>query len=219
VTIQRGRDWGERRALAAEGLVVGSDAELRAAVTAARRAGEPLAPIGLAGGDLWRTLGGPGVGSGTMGASGAPPRVAGRWHSDEAMTFPVDVGSVLVDGIQHWFVAHLVARRSWWRGRIVAAMNAEWLGGWDVAPRSHPNDGLLDVLDVAPSLGLGQRRLARRRLPTGAHLPHPEITTERAAAFQLDLGAGLDVWLDGEPLGRARHLSVRVEPDALAVVV
>jgi diacylglycerol kinase family enzyme len=130
---------------------------------------------------------------------------------------PVDLGSVLVDGRQHWFVAHLVARRSWWHGRVVAAMNAEFVGAWDLAPRSHPNDGRLDVLDA--DLGLRDRWKAWRRLPTGAHVPHPAIRVERSKAVQLDLVPPLDVWLDGVSLGTAHHLSIRVEPDALTVVV
>jgi diacylglycerol kinase family enzyme len=126
---------------------------------------------------------------------------------------------VLVDGVQHWFVAHLVARRSWWRGRIVAAMNAEFLGAWDVAPRAHPGDGLLDVLDVSAAMPLADRFRARRRLPGGGHLPHPAVAVQRRPAVQVDLDGPTPVWLDGEQVGRARRLSVRVEPDALTCVV
>jgi diacylglycerol kinase family enzyme len=133
------------------------------------------------------------------------------------MMFPVDLGSVLVDGRLHWFVAHLVARRSWLRGRVLVAMNAQWLGAWDLAPRGHPDDGHLDVTDGDPSLG--QRLKARRRLVTGTHLPHPDLQHRRVEAVQADLRPPLDVFLDGEELGRAAHLSIRVEPDALTVVV
>jgi hypothetical protein len=87
------------------------------------------------------------------------------------MALPCDLGSVLLDGRQHWFVAHLVGRRSWWRGRIFAAMNAQFLGRFDVAPRGHPNDGLVELLDVDPALGLSDRVKAWRRLPTGTHGP------------------------------------------------
>ena len=135
------------------------------------------------------------------------------------MRLPVDLGSVLVDGVQHWFVAHLVARRSWWRGRIVAAMNAEFVGNWDVAPRAHPGDGLLDVVDVAPAMSLTDRVKARGRLATGAHLPHPAISVSRRDAVQLAFDRPTPVWLDGVRVGEARNLSVRLEPDALVCVV
>jgi hypothetical protein len=205
VTIRKGEEWGEAGGLPAGGVVVRSDAEARAVVTAARRAGDVPPPLGLVGGDLCRTLGGRGD--------------EGRVRSDGGRRLPVDLGSVLVDGRQHWFVAHLVARRSWWRGRVVAAMNAEFVGPWDVAPRAHPNDGVLDVVDVAASMSVSDRFKARGRLPSGAHVPHPAIATSRRQAVQLDLDRPTPVWLDGERIGEARRLSVRVEADALVCVV
>jgi len=203
VTIEKGADWGSAAPLPSGGVVVRSDAEARAVVERARRANEPIPPLGLLGGDLCRTLGGTGD--------------EARLHGDQAMSFPVDLGAVLVDGRIHWFVAHLVARRSWWRGRVVAAMNAQWLGAWDLGPRSHPNDGLLDFSDA--DLPLGDRLKARSRLPLGTHLPHPGIRTTRTDAMQFDLDPTLTVFLDGEAVGRAARLSVRVEPDALTVVI
>jgi hypothetical protein len=203
VVIRKGEAWGRPGPLAQDAPLATTDADVRAVVETARRAGEPPPTIGLLGGDLCRALGGRGDRS--------------RLFSDQAMQLPVDVGSVLLDGRQFWFVAHLVARRSWWRGRLLAVMNVDGLGSWNVAPRAHPNDGLLDVVDADPPLG--DRVRARRRLPSGAHVPHPDIHTERTRAVQFDLDPPLDVWLDGESMGRAQRLSIRVEPDALTVVV
>jgi diacylglycerol kinase family enzyme len=183
--------------------MITSDAELGALVTRHRRSGEPLPTVGLLGGDLCRTVGGRGD--------------ADRLRSDQARMLPVDVGSVLIDGRQHWFVAHLVARRSWWRGQVWAACNAQWIDSWDVAPRAHPGDGRLDILDVR--LSLGDRLAARKRLPTGTHVPHPDIAQQRAKAIQVSFDRPLTVYLDGTGVGSAKQLSVRVEPDALTVVV
>lgn len=203
MTIQKGVDWGERCPLPPEGVVVRSDAEARAVVEAARRAGEPVPPLGLLGGDLCRTLGGSGD--------------AGRLRSAEAMSFPCDLGSVLVEGSLHWFVAHLVARRGWWRGRAVVAANAAWLGRWNVAPRCHPNDGILEVLDAR--VPTGERAKVRARLPLGDHLPHPAISVRRVKAVQIELERSMPVFLDGVELPAARNLSIRCEPDALTVFV
>lgn len=205
MTVRRGEAWGEPGALADDGVVVHSDVEARRVVEAARRAGEPPPPLGLAGGDLCRTLGGRGD--------------VLRLRSDDALRAPVDLGAVLVDGRLHWFVAHLVARRSWWRGPILAAMNAEFLGAWDVAPRAHPNDGLLDVIEVAADMSLADRVKARRRLPTGSHVPHPAIRQGRRPALHATFDRPTPVWLDGERIGAATALSVRIEPDALICVV
>ena len=204
--VERGRAWGENGPLPDDGVVARSDAEARAVVTTARRANEQPPPIGLLAGDLCRTLGGTGDEE--------------RLHTPEATRVTVDLGSVLVDGRLHWFVAHLIARKSWWRGRALGAMNAQFLDGWDVAPRAHPGDGLLDVLDVAAELSLMDRITARGRLPAGSHLPHPAIAYRRVGAIQADLAPPLRVWLDGEALpDLAHHLAIRVEPDALRVVV
>jgi hypothetical protein len=203
VTIRRGHDWGAPGALPDDGVVVRSDAEARDVVTAARREGREPPALGLLGGDLCRTLGGTGDEL--------------RLRSPQAMTFPCDLGAVLLDGRLHWFVASLVARGPWWRGRAWLTMNAAWLDRWNVAPRAHPDDGLLDTFDAR--VPAGQRLGVRRRLPLGAHLPHPAIAERRARAVQTRLDRPLPVWLDGTPVGKARDLSVRVEPDALTIVV
>jgi hypothetical protein len=201
--IGKGEAWGEPGRLPADGVVARSDRELRALVEAARRGGEPLPVVGLLGGDLAAAVGGRGDES--------------RLHDGTGVRLPVDVGAVRVDGEPYWFVAHLVARRSWWRGRIVAVMNTDLLGDWHVAPRAHPGDGLLDVVDADPPVS--DRLRARRRLPSGAHLPHPAITTSRVRRVAFDLDPPLDVWLDGARVGRGAHVEVSVEPDALTVVV
>jgi diacylglycerol kinase family enzyme len=203
VTIEKGQEWGTRGRLPDEGVCVRTDAEARRIVEEARRAGRPPPPLGLLGGDLCRTLGGLGD--------------EARLRSDDAVRFQIDLGAVLVDGRLHWFLAHLVAMRSWWRGPVVFGMNAQWIDGWNAGPRAHPSDGLLDVYELR--LPLADRLRARRRLRTGAHVPHPAIRLRRTAAVQLTLDPPLPVSLDGEPVGTGRSLSLRLEPDALTVVV
>ena len=200
--IRRGGDWGTRGALPDDGVVVSSDREARDVVEAARRRGEPLPVLGLAGGDLCRTLGG----SGDMG------RLA-----EGGSLLTCDLGSVLLDGRIHWFTAHLVARHNWLTGRVLVVMNAAFLGRWNLGPRAHPGDGLLDISDANPALR--QRLAVWRRLPAGTHLPHPEIATARRAAFSTSFDRPVPVLLDGAPVGRAGTITVRVESDALAVVV
>ncbi len=202
MTIEKGRSWGRPAPLPAAGVVVRSDAQARHVLEEARRSGLPYPPLGLVGGDLCRTLAGPGD--------------EGRLRSERAMSFPVDVGQVLVDGRLHLFVAHLVARTRLWT-RAFVAMNAQWLGDWNLGPRAHPNDGLLDTYDAR--LPPGQLLPVRSRLHHGAHLPHPNIKERRTAAAQVELDRPLSVALAGAPVGRAKVISVRVEPDALTVVI
>ena len=207
MTVKKGQSWGEPGSLPDGGVVVRDDAEARAVLEGARRAGRPYPPLGLLGGDLWRTLGGTGD--------------EARLRSDRASTFTVDVGQVLVDGNLRLCVAHLVARTRLWT-RALVVMNAQWLtteagGHWNLGPRAHPGDGLLEVYRVR--LGMADLPRVRRRLHHGAHLPHPGIKEQRTVAVQADVGRPLPIRLDGVDIGPGRSLSVRVEPDALTVVV
>jgi len=205
MTVRRGEAWG-RTGPAPTGLVeVRSDAELHQLVNDRRRAGEPIPPIGLLGGDLCRTLGG----------TGSPERL----HGDSAVVATVDLGCALLDGRVAWFAGHAIARRSWWRGSIVAAMVAEYVGEWDVAPRGHPGDGRFDIVEVDAAMRLGQRWKARSRLANGTFLPHPSIATRTSANGSWELPPGHHVWLDGVDAGECRNLVVRVEPDAYTACV
>lgn len=204
--IAKGQPWGAPGELPEGGVVVRSDAEAAAVLQGARRESRPFPPLGLLGGDLCRTLGGGGGG--------------GR-RELQGVRFTVDMGEALLDGRLHLFVAHLVARTRLWT-RAFVAMNAQylhnrWSGEWDLGPRAHPNDGLLDTYDA--HLPPGQLLAVRARLHHGAHLPHPGIRERRTSALQVELGRPLLVRLDGEAVGKARVISVRVEADALTVVI
>jgi hypothetical protein len=205
MAVERGVPWGAPGPLPEGAVVVDGDAEVGPLLEARRRAHEELPTVGLAGGDLCRTLGGRGD--------------RRRLESGDVTLASVDVGEVLLDGRVRFFVAHAVVRGpSLWRGPVVAAMNAQFVGHWDVAPRSHPGDGVLDVVEVEAGMGVGERWKAWRRLRSGTHVPHPSISVRRVAALQLDVG-GLRVELDGVRQAPADALSIRLRPDALQVAV
>lgn len=196
--ISKGTPYGAPGGLPEGGVVVRSDAEASAVLTEARRERRPFPALGLLAGDLCHTLGGGGAGE------------------LQGVRFTVDLGEALLDGRLHLFVAHLVARSRVWT-RAFVAMNAQWLGDWNLGPRAHPNDALLDTYDV--HLAAGQLLAVRSRLHHGAHLPHPGIKERRSAAVQVELERPLPVRLDGVVTGRARVISVRAQPDALTVVI
>ena len=141
----------------------------------------------------------------------------GRLDS-EVSEFTVDLGALVLAGEEHWFVSHAVARRSWWRGEVVAALNAQFIGSWDVAPRGHPNDGRLDLLRVQ-EMGVRDRWKAGRRLRSGTHVPHPQIEVRAVSEVEIQLAEPLTVRADGVAVGRTDLLVLRVEPDALTVCV
>jgi hypothetical protein len=196
--VEKGASWGQRGAPPAGALGVSSDSAAAGAFGQAAVAGEKSPAIVLLGGDLFRTLGG---------SEGREP----------ASRFLVDVGEVRHDTGEAYFVAHVVARRGWWKGRVDAVMNAEFLGEWKVAPRSHPGDGLFDI--CSGDLTVRQRLLARRRLPAGDHIPHPDIRMSRSAEADLNFDSPTDIWVDGIRVAKSRSLSVRLLAAALEVYV
>lgn len=201
MTIGKGQDWGWPGRLPDGAPVVGTDAEILAA--AAR---SPLDPpvVGLVGGDLHRTLGG--------------PTVPSRLGTDDAHHFPVDAATVRLDGRPHRFVSHLVAHRGWWWGPVLVVANAEFLGTWDVSRRAHPNDGLLDAV-LCEGMSVRDRYTAWRRLPSAQHVPHPAISVRRKGQHRWEFPRALRVRLDGVRAGRTSTIEVDVEPDALVVVL
>jgi diacylglycerol kinase family enzyme len=129
----------------------------------------------------------------------------------------VDLVRVTADGRELWALAHVVVRRRWWRGEVVLVMNAEFLGPYDVVPRSHPNDGRVDVVRVDPSMSVRARLQARRRARTGTHLPHPQLAVQSTATWHATFDRPLRLFVDGKRNGVVRDLRIEVVPDALTV--
>lgn len=190
MTIKKGEDWGEIVAVPDDLADVTTDAALAAHLD--RRDGHL---VRLRGGDLWTSVG------------GSAPGAAVRRLPIDVLRVETDAGTLIA-------VAHVVARRSWWRGPLLAVMNVDRLGRWDVAPRAHPNDGRADVVEVDASMGVRARWQASRRLPSGTHVPHPQIHVRRIAAEAWSFERPRRLWVDGVDRGPTRSLHVSVEPDA-----
>lgn len=191
MTIRKGEPWGIEVDRPEDLLVVDTDAGLADALEVGR-------PLALSGGDLYRSLGEP----------------ASRARMQRV---DVDLLRVTADDTTHTAVAHVVARRSWWWGPIVAVMNVDHLGDWNVAPRAHPNDGFADVVEVDARMGVRQRWQAHSRLGHGTHVPHPSISTRRVRDRTWRFERPLRLWVDGEPRGEVSDLSIDVVADAFAL--
>jgi hypothetical protein len=195
MTIRRGEEWGESVARPDGIRELSTDAALADHV-----ASGSIEPVAVVGGDVHRSLGAP------------PPRAT-------VQRVPMDLLAVTLDESEVVAVAHVVARRSWWRGRIVAVMNVDHLGEWNVAPRAHPNDGRFDVVEVGAQMSTRQRIQARGRLRQGTHVPHPRITTATATARAWEFDRATPVWIDGVCRGSCRRLAVTIRPDAYRIHV
>ncbi len=204
MSLRKGEGWGVV-ARPPDGVIrVADDRALHVLVNEHRSVGTALPAVAPITGDLLRSLGGSGE--------------ASRLDADMAI-LPVDIVRVEVDDDRAWFVSHLVARRSWWRGRLVAAMNGQYLGSWDVAPRAHPGDGRLDLVTVEAGMSARDRWQASRRITHGLHLPHPAIDVRQFRSTEVTFRAEARIRLDGVAWRRASHATLTVEPDALTVCV
>ena len=193
MTIKKGQPWGAPAPRPADLILADGDAELAELVT--RDAG---GAFGIRGGDLHRSLGAPS-------------------QRDETQLLTVDALRVRVDDREMLAVAHVVARHGWWRGPLLAVLNCAYVGDWNVAPRAHPNDGHFDVVEVSEKMSLRQRLQARRRLPLGNHLPHPQIGVRTGESTVWVFDAPRDIYVDGVRRGRATRLAIAIAPDHFSI--
>jgi hypothetical protein len=198
VTIGKGHGWGERVARPDDLRIVADDADLAAALT------DPDGgAVGLAGGDLHATLGAPAAGD-----------------RAQLTKVPIDLVEVRLDDHDPVVAcAHVVAHRPWWRGgwlrgRLLIAMNAEFLGPRDLAPRGHPNDGRIEVIECDESMSIRQRLVAARRSRRAAHLPHPALRTRSIRHARWDFDRPHVVRIDGRRAATARAVELQVCADA-----
>jgi hypothetical protein len=196
--IRKGEVWGRTVDLDGTEPEASSDAEV------ARLLSRPLdSPVVLRGGDLYHSLGG---------RASSPVDLDGP-----VMALPIDLVAVRVDGVDRVAAAHVVARRRWWSGEFAVAMNGTHLGEWNLGPKAHPNDGLIDV--TTGRLDVRDRWEARRRAHTGTHLPHPALSTSRVTSTVWTFDRPTPVYVDGVAVGSARRVELEVQPDRGSVVV
>lgn len=201
MTISKGGDWGTTVPRPSDLRIASDDHDLARLLTDGSSQ-----PTAVASGDVFRTVG-------------------SRPLTDraEVLELPIDLLRVsLDDGAPVDVVAHVLARRpwrlgGWWRGEVLAVMNAEFVGEFDVAPRGHPNDGRAESFLVDAEMGLRQRWEVRRRLPSARHLPHPSIATRSIRSATWEFVRPLAIVADGHDLGTARRLTVEVVADAAVV--
>lgn len=99
-------------------------------------------------------------------------------------------------------------------GPFVVVANTSFVRGRRLFPRSHPNDGRFEVLEVADSMPLRQRVSALRRVRTDSHLPHPSLTTRSATSYHLACPRPRRLVVDGRRIAVVQHVDVEIRPDA-----
>lgn len=195
MTIKRGEEWGRRITAPDEFAVLSSDAEL---------AGHPRdVPAAVTAGDLWCAL-------------GRPRRVA---PGDECTEVSIDAMEVTVTrgngSVFTTRAASSVEVGGWFsREGYVAVLNTGFLRGLNLTPRSHPNDGRIEVFEIDRKASFMQRLLIRRRGGTGSHLPHPDVAISAVQSARLERASrGRTLRIDGHKMRSWRSVSIDSAPD------
>ena len=202
MNIEKGRSWGSLSPLPPEGVIIKTNKELLEKVNNCKRQGIDLPTFGLLGGDLWRTLGG--------------RRAEERLYGGEATTLDIDLGCALLDGKIFWFCAHMFIG-SKLKGEKIFISNVAHYGKMNPAPKAHPGDGKFDMLEV--KLSPFQTFKAVKRVSAGTHIPHPGIKYKQVSSEQFSFEKKLSIEIDGKNIGKFSTVSIRIENEALRVVI
>ncbi len=211
MTIRKGQPWGTEGPVAGDVPTACDDASLAALVHDHRDhgiSGSDAFVARVASGDLLATVGG----------AGPPPALGEDPLPITSQLLPMDLGYVRLDeGPERPFVAHVLANARGWRGQCMVVMNGAWYGDWYLGPRAHPNDGLLDV--TVGELGFRDRMMAKKRVKSGTHLPHPNLEVRRVGSLVQTLERLTPVRIDGVLAGQARRIEVRLDSDAFVLAL
>ena len=210
MTIRPGEPWGETRT-APEGLIVADDeAALANAITGGRR------DVALRTGELLRALG-----HASNGRRAANRRDSAPQPGDSALALPCDAYDVVMrrgaDEQRTVAVSTVLVGTlrtpHWW------ATSGGFIGALNVAPRAHPNDGMIDTLEFTRQPSLRTLLAIRRRMRLGDHLPHPALTARRAERAEWQGSRPAPVIVDGRRRGRFDAVTVAVRSDAFTLWV
>lgn len=119
--------------------------------------------------------------------------------------------------ITRFLVGQAVLGNGFFRGRTVGVFNVSFHAGRDWAPRAHPNDGKMDVVEFAKDMKFAQRFAAYRKLKTGSHLPHPDISYHQSNQYQFDDLRATRLTVDSLDLGAVKTCTFQVIVDAVTL--
>ena len=109
-------------------------------------------------------------------------------------------------------------RAGWFNGRAttVVVANGQFLRGTDVVPAA--TRATAGPRSRSTLCARAPRRM-RRRLPTGTHVPHPGVRSERAHRVRSRSPDAVPVEVDGRPQGRTGRLVVTLDPGGHRLLV
>lgn len=194
--IKKGEAWGRPGELPHDAPVLDDDRALAAAV----ERGVPI--VAVTSGDIARTLG----------VRQPFERVGPK------QLLPIDALRLVLDDQRELTAVAWAQFGDFRRQRhAVAIMNAAFIDVRNIAPRAHPGDGKADVVRFA--MAPTDRFKALRRMRTGTHVPHPDISVRQRAHDEIAMERPTTLWIDGSRVGRATTLRFEIIPAAITVAV
>lgn len=198
VPISPGEPWGQPTVATTHAPICSDDRSTARSVIAGH---EPV----VRGGDLALALGVAGEGDPTL-----------RLPVDIFVVRHVDSGREIARGIAH-AVVHRSGPLGWLRDSATVIANTEYVRGRQLLPRAHPNDGLLDRLEIDATMPSRQRLQAIRRARVGNHLPHPDMRATRGDRFTVDVNRRSRLVVDGQSISVRGAVVIEVVVDGGAV--
>jgi diacylglycerol kinase (ATP) len=101
---------------------------------------------------------------------------------------------------------------------VVVGNSGTLLGGLVLMPKAAIDDGVLDVVNIAPSTLVGWLAVALRVI-TRRHRGHERVQHWQARWIVIESDIPQPSQLDGDPVGEASKLEIRVDPAALVLRV
>lgn len=90
------------------------------------------------------------------------------------------------------------------------------MGGVEIFPGARLDDGLLDLMTVAPSGALGWLAVVGKLFSRGKG-KDPSLEYFQCRTAEIVLDEPLELQLDGDPLGKATHIGLEVKPNSLVL--
>jgi len=213
VTIKKGREWGHYSQRPSD-LQVGAD-DFAASEKITQLFDASITPINLAivHSVMARALGikGANLGSSTL--------LKTQFDLIQAIFTPVENRAAKNSDIEshRYFVGNAFIGKSRLHGVRVGVMNSSFDKKRDWAPRAHPNDGRLDVIEFQERIKFRQRMVAIRRMKSGTHLPHPNIRYHQATEYSADCSEVPYLFIEGQNVGRISSCRFVIVPDAVSL--
>ncbi len=193
---------------------LGLPTRAEAALRVAFRGRERQIDLAVADGMTFAAMAGIGLDAAVVGATSAALKRAAGWTAyaaaatGQVLRRPVTFAVRLDGGDVMTRLAH----------SVTVGNSGALPGGFVIMPGARLDDGLLDVLVLAPSGALGWANVCYRVL-TRSRRNDAQLERYRARAIEISTEADLPRQVDGEMMAPARSLTVTVRPGALTVRV